>query len=55
MKAGKSSATATVLPLENVLREDEVQPSLPVADVLANAPAVEKDCFRVPVILEGEG
>jgi len=48
-------ATTAVLPLENVLREDEVQPSLPVADVLANAPAVEKDCFRVPVVLEGEG
>jgi aspartyl-tRNA(Asn)/glutamyl-tRNA(Gln) amidotransferase subunit C len=47
--------TATVLPLQNVMREDEVQPSLPVADVLANAPAVEDHCFRVPVILEGEG
>lgn len=47
--------TATVLPLENVMRDDEVQPSLPLADVLANAPAVEKDCFRVPVVLEGDG
>jgi aspartyl-tRNA(Asn)/glutamyl-tRNA(Gln) amidotransferase subunit C len=46
--------TATVLPLENVMRDDEVQPSLSLADVLANAPAVEKDCFRVPVVLEGE-
>jgi aspartyl-tRNA(Asn)/glutamyl-tRNA(Gln) amidotransferase subunit C len=47
--------TATVLPLENVMREDEVQPSLPVADVLANAPAVEEGCFRVPVVLETQG
>ena len=47
--------TATVLPLENVLREDTIQPSLPVADVLANAPATEGNCFRVPVVLEGEG
>ncbi len=47
--------TATVLPLENVMREDCVQPSLPVADVLANAPATEGNCFRVPVVLEGEG
>jgi aspartyl-tRNA(Asn)/glutamyl-tRNA(Gln) amidotransferase subunit C len=47
--------TATVLPLENVLREDTIQPSLPVADVLANAPAAEGNCFRVPVVLEGEG
>ena len=47
--------TATVLPLENVMRDDEVRPSLPLADVLANAPDVENDCFRVPVILENEG
>jgi aspartyl-tRNA(Asn)/glutamyl-tRNA(Gln) amidotransferase subunit C len=47
--------TATVLPLENVMREDKVRPSLPLADVLANAPAVEEDCFRVPVVLESEG
>jgi Asp-tRNA(Asn)/Glu-tRNA(Gln) amidotransferase C subunit len=37
------------------MREDEVQPSLPLADVLANAPEVEDDCFRVPVVLETEG
>jgi aspartyl-tRNA(Asn)/glutamyl-tRNA(Gln) amidotransferase subunit C len=47
--------TASVLPLENVMREDTVQPSLPVADVLANAPAAEGDHFQVPVVLEGEG
>lgn len=47
--------TATVLPLENVLRDDEIQPSLSVVDVLANAPAVENDCFQVPVVLEGDG
>lgn len=47
--------TATVLPLHNVLRDDEVQPSLPREDVLANAPQVEDDCFRVPIVLEGEG
>jgi aspartyl-tRNA(Asn)/glutamyl-tRNA(Gln) amidotransferase subunit C len=48
------SPTATVLPLQNVMRADEVQPSLPVADVLANAPAAEENWFRVPLILEGE-
>lgn len=47
--------TATVLPLENVMRDDQVQPSLPLADVLANAPEVEADFFRVPVVLETEG
>lgn len=46
--------TATVLPLENVMRDDVVQPSLPLADALANAPDVENNCFRVPVVLEGE-
>jgi aspartyl-tRNA(Asn)/glutamyl-tRNA(Gln) amidotransferase subunit C len=48
-------STATVLPLENVMREDEVRPSLSRSDVLANAPAVESDCFQVPVVLEGDG
>ena len=47
--------TASVLPLENVMREDRILPSLPVDEVLANAPASEDGCFQVPVILEGEG
>jgi aspartyl-tRNA(Asn)/glutamyl-tRNA(Gln) amidotransferase subunit C len=46
--------TSTVLPLENVMRDDETRTSLPLADVLANAPAVEEDCFQVPVVLEDE-
>ena len=46
--------TATVLPLENVMRDDQVRPSLPLADVLANAPDTEDGHFRVPVVLEGE-
>jgi aspartyl-tRNA(Asn)/glutamyl-tRNA(Gln) amidotransferase subunit C len=46
--------TATVLALQNVVRDDEVQPSLPLTDVLANAPDTEGDCFRVPVVLERE-
>jgi len=47
--------TATVLPLENVMRDDQVRPSLPLADVLANAPDTKDGYFRVPVVLEGEG
>jgi aspartyl-tRNA(Asn)/glutamyl-tRNA(Gln) amidotransferase subunit C len=47
--------TASVLPLENVMRDDQVRPSLPLASVLANAPATENSFFRVPVVLEGEG
>jgi aspartyl-tRNA(Asn)/glutamyl-tRNA(Gln) amidotransferase subunit C len=46
--------TSTVLPVENVMRTDETRPSLPLADVLANAPAVAEDCFQVPVVLEEE-
>ena len=54
LDTGDIPPTASVLPLENVMRDDEVRPSLPLADVLTNAPAVENDCFRVPVVLEGE-
>jgi aspartyl-tRNA(Asn)/glutamyl-tRNA(Gln) amidotransferase subunit C len=54
LDTGDIPPTATVLPLENVMRDDEVQPSLPLDDVLANAPAVEDNCFRVPLVLEGD-
>jgi aspartyl-tRNA(Asn)/glutamyl-tRNA(Gln) amidotransferase subunit C len=43
--------TAHPLPLENVLRADEVRPSLDRAEVLAQAPAVEDDRFKVPPVL----
>ena len=42
------------LPLTNVFRADEVRPSLPVEQVLAGAPSVEDDRFRVPRILGEE-
>jgi aspartyl-tRNA(Asn)/glutamyl-tRNA(Gln) amidotransferase subunit C len=44
--------TATVLPQRTVLRQDVVIPSLPVDDLLANAPAAEAQMFRVPPILD---
>ena len=44
--------TAHPLPLINVLRADEPVPSLDRAEVLAQAPAVEDDRFRVPRILD---
>jgi aspartyl-tRNA(Asn)/glutamyl-tRNA(Gln) amidotransferase subunit C len=44
--------TATVLPLHSVMREDVPRPSLPVDEVLANAPARAGDSFEVRVILE---
>ena len=44
--------TSHVLPLINVMREDEVRPSYPADAMLANAPEPEGDLFRVPKILE---
>jgi aspartyl-tRNA(Asn)/glutamyl-tRNA(Gln) amidotransferase subunit C len=44
--------TAYPIPLENVVREDEVAPSLPQSDILANAPHQEEGYFRVKVVLE---
>jgi aspartyl-tRNA(Asn)/glutamyl-tRNA(Gln) amidotransferase subunit C len=49
------SPTATVIPLRNIMRSDQVEPSLPGEDVLANAPDVDEGCFRVRAILELDG
>ena len=46
--------TTHAVPMSNVLRRDEVVPSLPREAVLACAPAVEDDKFRVPRILTEE-
>jgi aspartyl-tRNA(Asn)/glutamyl-tRNA(Gln) amidotransferase subunit C len=43
--------TAHPLPLVNVLRPDVVAPGVDRAEVLAAAPEVEDDRFRVPRIL----
>ena len=43
--------TAHPLPISNVLREDEPRPSLDRAEVLAVAPQVEDNRFRVPPVL----
>jgi aspartyl-tRNA(Asn)/glutamyl-tRNA(Gln) amidotransferase subunit C len=45
--------TATVLPLRSVMRDDEVRPSLPVTQALANAPDQRDGYFRVHAVLEG--
>ncbi len=46
--------TASVVPLENVMREDTVTPSLPRDAVLANAPDKDEknEFFRVRAILK---
>lgn len=46
--------TSHAVAMTNVFRPDQVRPSLPVEDVLAGAPAVEDDKFRVPRILDEE-
>lgn len=52
--AGDVPPTAYAIPRSNVFRPDERAPSLPREDVLANAPEVEDDRFKVPRIVEVE-
>jgi aspartyl-tRNA(Asn)/glutamyl-tRNA(Gln) amidotransferase subunit C len=49
---GDVEPTAHPLPLVNVLRADEVRPTLDRDEVLAAAPEVEDGRFRVPRILD---
>ncbi len=44
--------TTHAVHLQNVLREDEVAPSLPQDEVLANAPQQEEGHFKVRPVLE---
>ena len=44
--------TSHPLPLESVMRPDEVRPSLPRDEVLANAPLAEDGALRVKAVLE---
>ena len=46
--------TAYAIPRSIVLRSDEITRSLPVEEVLANAPVREDDRFKVPRIVEVE-
>jgi aspartyl-tRNA(Asn)/glutamyl-tRNA(Gln) amidotransferase subunit C len=45
---------AHALPLHNVLREDVVEPSLPLDKVLQNAPDTDGPFFKVPKVLGGD-
>lgn len=44
--------TAQVITLRNVMRDDEVRPSLTVEEVLMNAPQAEDGMFKVNAVLE---
>lgn len=52
--AGEIPPTSHAVPLTNVLREDEVAPSLPAQEALAGAPDAAEERFRVPRILDEE-
>lgn len=41
-----------VLEMKNIMREDELRPSLPVEDALMNAPDRSGTFYRVPKIIE---
>ncbi len=51
LDTGDILPTTSALPLNNVMRVDETQPSLSVKDALANAPDVQDDSFRVKPVL----
>jgi aspartyl-tRNA(Asn)/glutamyl-tRNA(Gln) amidotransferase subunit C len=44
--------TAQPNALCNVMKDDVVEPSMPVADVMANAPKREGDFFKIRAVLE---
>jgi aspartyl-tRNA(Asn)/glutamyl-tRNA(Gln) amidotransferase subunit C len=46
--------TAYAIARSNVLRPDEITPSLTTEEVLSNAPEVEDDRFKVPRFVEVE-
>jgi aspartyl-tRNA(Asn)/glutamyl-tRNA(Gln) amidotransferase subunit C len=52
--AADIAPTSHAVPLTNVYRADEVRPSLPREAILAGAPDVEDEKFRVPRILAEE-
>jgi aspartyl-tRNA(Asn)/glutamyl-tRNA(Gln) amidotransferase subunit C len=45
---------AHALPLANVLREDVVEPSLPIEKVLQSAPETDGRFFKVPKVIGGD-
>ena len=44
--------TASTLPIDSVMRPDQVQPSISPETIRSNAPAWEDQLFRVPAVLE---
>lgn len=46
------NATAHVIPINNVFREDEVLPSMERDVLLENAPSKQDGCYNVPKVVE---
>lgn len=46
------NATAHVIPINNVFREDHVAPSMDREVLLQNAPSSQNGCFSVPKVVE---
>jgi aspartyl-tRNA(Asn)/glutamyl-tRNA(Gln) amidotransferase subunit C len=46
--------TASAVPLTNVMREDEIWPSLALEDTLFNAPDADQDQFRIQPVFDGD-
>lgn len=44
--------TSHVIPIKNIYREDIVTESFEKGEIFANAPEIDKGCFRVPKIIE---
>jgi aspartyl-tRNA(Asn)/glutamyl-tRNA(Gln) amidotransferase subunit C len=44
--------TAQVIPLRNVMRDDDVRPAWPIDEILCNAPATRDGQFLVPPVLD---
>jgi aspartyl-tRNA(Asn)/glutamyl-tRNA(Gln) amidotransferase subunit C len=55
LDTGDIPPTASVLPLENIMRGDEVRPSLSRSAAIRNAPARDGAYFQVPIVLEDTG
>jgi len=42
---------AHAIELSNVFAEDQIQPSLPREEALANSPKHDDECYRVPAVM----
>lgn len=46
--------TSSAVPLTNIMRDDEIRPSLPLEDTLFNAPNADQDQFKIQPVFDGD-